>query len=444
VNNTPVTSSEFSAAFCLPESVRTVAVAVSGGPDSIALLLLLQPWARARNITLHAITVDHRLRADSAPECEQVARWCEALGVAHTTLRWQHNGIGSAIMQQARDARYRLMLEWCRAQRIAHLFTAHHQGDQIETFLFRLLRGSGMDGLSAILPVSDRSGIFLHRPLLSFPKSRLLATLVKHGHPHLTDPTNSNPRFTRNALRLTLGHLDETTEARVSCLTAFFMRFRNVLENKINESLDACFTIHAAGYGELCPLLFLQQPPEIQWRMAQHICLLASGDASPIRSPKIMRLAEGLCHLSPGKKILLHGVVFHFIARHKTWLVYREQKKLAVAKNISPAPVLWDGRFSVSVNLHGYVIAALGMHAKKFAGPLVKAGIPKPVWPTLPAIFHLEQCVAIPHIHWTDNAHDTLVAQLQFIPAKLLASERDWVMNQENNNSIGRVRACQI
>ena len=151
---------------CIPQDDKKIAIALSGGSDSMALLLLL----KTQNIPLHALTVDHHLRPESASEAAQVAAWCNALGVPHTTLHWQHEKIESGLPEKARDARYALMFDWCREHHIQHLFTAHHLDDQIETMLFRLTRGSGLVGLSGMLPLTQRDGIFLHRPLLAFPK----------------------------------------------------------------------------------------------------------------------------------------------------------------------------------------------------------------------------------------------------------------------------------
>src|SRR5690606_28898682 len=124
--------------------------------DSMALALLLAHWAGGRNVTLHALTVDHDLRDASVDEALQVERWMNAAGIPHTTLRWEdgraYRARPGSAQEAARDARYELMLNWCAENGASHLFLAHHADDQAETFLMRLARGSGVDGLAAMAP----------------------------------------------------------------------------------------------------------------------------------------------------------------------------------------------------------------------------------------------------------------------------------------------------
>lgn len=402
----------------------------------MALLLLL----RQGGVHVHALTVDHGLRRESADEAAQVAQWCNALAIPHSILVWKHDRIDRAIQQQARDARYRLMLDWCHAHSVRYLLTAHHLDDQIETFMFRLLRESRVDGLASIQPVSQRESIFLCRPLLAFPKSRLEATVVACAHPWIEDPSNANYSFTRVALRGQLEGLDDATKARISQLTIFFHKFRNHLENKLSKSINLVSTFHPAGYAIIDQCRFLEQPEELRFRIAQHFCMLISGDATPLRTPKIARLAEALANPARHSKMTLHGVVFQYQAAQQNWLVMREKKHIAGACHLSFAPQRWDGRFLVSgsaPNPAAYKVGALGNHAHAFSKLLSQSAIPKMVWPTLPAFFHLEECVAVPHIQWRSERSHTNEWKAVFIPAKSLAESCSYAMNQEENLSEG-------
>src|SRR5689334_5885658 len=130
------------------------AIAVSGGGDSVALMHLLAAWARRRKRQAPAIvTVDHGLRAGSAGDARKVARWAKAAGLKPHALRWEGPHPNSDVEAQARQARYRLMGEWTRAHDITALYIAHTLDDQAETFLLRLIRGSGLDGLAAMRTV---------------------------------------------------------------------------------------------------------------------------------------------------------------------------------------------------------------------------------------------------------------------------------------------------
>jgi tRNA(Ile)-lysidine synthase len=177
-----LTSDEFSALLAerFPSALKDLvfAVAVSGGPDSMTLAKLLSSWATQNNKTIHALTVDHGLRAESADEAAQVAAWLKNWpNTRHSVLKWEGDKPQNRIQEEARNARYRLMTDYCAGQGISSLFLAHHQDDQAETFLLRLAMGSGLDGLAAMRAVHKTgAGLILLRPFLTLPKERLLAT----------------------------------------------------------------------------------------------------------------------------------------------------------------------------------------------------------------------------------------------------------------------------
>ncbi len=174
-----------------------IGVAVSGGPDSLALLLL----AHAANPgAIEAATVDHGLRAESAAEAGFVARSCAPLGVPHTTLR-PETPIDGNLQSAARRARYRLLDGWRKARGLAWVLTAHHADDQAETLLMRLNRGSGIRGLSGVRAVNGR----VARPLLGWRRSELAAIVASAGLTPIEDPSNVDPRFDRARLRAALG-----------------------------------------------------------------------------------------------------------------------------------------------------------------------------------------------------------------------------------------------
>ena len=164
-----------------------VAVAVSGGPDSMALLVLAADEAQRSGRVLHALTVDHGLRADAGAEARQVGRWAQALGVPHTVLTHTGDAPRASVQAAARGIRYRLMADWCAAHDMAALLVAHTREDQAETFLLRLARGSGVDGLSAMATDTTRNGMRLLRPLLDVREMRCAPCSQTRGRP--TSPT---------------------------------------------------------------------------------------------------------------------------------------------------------------------------------------------------------------------------------------------------------------
>lgn len=188
-----------------------VVLAVSGGPDSTALLVLAAAWraGRAAGPRLCVATVDHGLRPEAAREARAVAALCARLGLPHHTRHWQGAKPDRGVQAAARTARYGLLAELARAVGATALVTAHTLDDQAETVLFRLARGSGLSGLRAMAAVSQREGLALLRPFLTVPKARLVATVEAAGVPFVRDPANCDPRYTRARLRLLAPRLAE-------------------------------------------------------------------------------------------------------------------------------------------------------------------------------------------------------------------------------------------
>src|SRR5690625_1527427 len=185
-----------------------IACAVSGGADSLALLQLAVAWAAARDGEVIALTVDHGHRPEAADEARYVARAAERLGARHRTLVWRDAPPAGAIQAAARDARLRLLTDACREAGCLHLLLAHHQNDQLETFLLRLSRKSDLDGLAGMPPPRRFGGLRLLRPLRGGQKSRLEATLIAAGLDWIEDPSNRDLRHEPARLRHLLRHAE--------------------------------------------------------------------------------------------------------------------------------------------------------------------------------------------------------------------------------------------
>ncbi|OYW63439.1 MAG: tRNA lysidine(34) synthetase TilS, partial [Bosea sp. 12-68-7] len=194
----PVGAREAAALFSDLAAERSLLVAVSGGPDSVALLALLADWSREPGRPcLAAATVDHGLRPDSAAEAQGVAALCARLGVTHRTLRWEGDKPRGRLQERARAARYALLAAEAENAGRAVVVTAHTLDDQAETLLMRMARGSGPSGLAGMRGRVVRDGTVLARPLLGVPKTRLIATAQARGLPVIEDPSNGDPRFAR-------------------------------------------------------------------------------------------------------------------------------------------------------------------------------------------------------------------------------------------------------
>lgn len=191
-----------------------VAVGVSGGGDSMALLHMVSQWAmqQGRQMTVHALTVDHGLRPESRAEAEQIGEWVKSWPcVKHHILQWDHaNGKPqSSVMESARAARYALMNDYCRANHIQTLCIAHHADDQIETFLFRLAKGSGLDGLSGMDENVFFNDLRLYRPLLKQTHADLIHYCQANDIRWVEDPSNHNVSYARPRLRKTRAILEK-------------------------------------------------------------------------------------------------------------------------------------------------------------------------------------------------------------------------------------------
>ncbi len=189
---------------------KAILLAVSGGPDSVALMLMAADWAKSGDAPpVHVATVDHGLRPESRHEAEQVALWAKAQGLPHRVLVWDGEKPKSRIQERARDARYGLLCAYAAEIGADCLVTAHHADDQAETILFRLLRGSGLKGLAGMAFATPRGGLTHMRPLLAWTKDDLIALCRDRKHIFFDDPSNRNPAYARARLRRISGVLAE-------------------------------------------------------------------------------------------------------------------------------------------------------------------------------------------------------------------------------------------
>ena len=460
------------------ESAPTLAVAVSGGADSMALLLMAHEWAQKKGGKAIALTVDHGLRPESAQETTQVRDWCEKRRIEHHILKWHPPSLSSAIQAQARDARYQLLTEWCKKHHVLHLLTAHHQDDQAETLFFRLARGSGLDGLAAMAAVSYMHGIRLVRPLLGIPKSALEALLTAETQPWINDPSNHNPRYTRNRIREQLQaapHYDALSE-RAANLAARFGDIRNMLENHAAARLAQVFSIFPEGYGIIHYEPFLELAPDYALRALSAIVMTLSGESYPPRSEKLQRLYEevipspaggglgwelacsGVTEYPPpnllptgggGYRRTFNGLLFIPRIQKKCILVCREPKAIAPPTLLPPdTTTLWDKRFQVAWSggndtIH---VRALGRDGVKIVIPtkaknktfraadaahwiLAFAGMTEAL-AALPSFWRLEELIAVPHIQHHNPDYWKIGCSARFIPAKPLAATAFFSMNR--------------
>jgi tRNA(Ile)-lysidine synthase len=301
---------ELSALFRGLDDLPGFVVAVSGGPDSTALLLLAARWAKRlkKPPRLLAVTIDHGLRAEAKAEAVAVKRLARQLKVPHRTLRWRGVKPASGLQEAARTARYGLLAQAAARAGLAHVLTAHTLDDQAETVLFRLARGSGLTGLAGMAPVSLLPGeqddrIFLVRPLLGVPKSRLIATLRAARIASSEDPSNSDPRFTRARLRGVMPALaSEGLDAHgLSRLAARMRRAEATLEFAVAAAHAALAPPPWPDRGPIAfeRTRFADLPAEVALRLLGR-AIAHAGDEGPVELGKLEALYEAL-RQTPGR-----------------------------------------------------------------------------------------------------------------------------------------------
>jgi tRNA(Ile)-lysidine synthase len=271
---------------------RAVLLAVSGGPDSTALLFLAAGQAkRAGRPLLFAATVDHGLRPESADEAALVGGLAAKLGVAHATLKWEGVKPATRLQERAREARYALLIAHAKAIGAEALVTAHHLDDQAETVLMRLARGSGVAGLAGIPAESEREGVKILRPLLDVTKAELIAVCEDAGLGYISDPSNENVRFARVRLRKILAGegLNASTLARLA------RRAEQVEAALVSQTAAAEARLGLIATGACEASLLLAEPTEIVQRLlTAAIARVGERDASRVGLEKIEALAAGL------------------------------------------------------------------------------------------------------------------------------------------------------
>jgi tRNA(Ile)-lysidine synthase len=295
----PVSVAEARTLFTDLTEVSALILAVSGGPDSTALMLLGARWRdslKRKAPNLIAVTVDHGLRPEAKKEAKAVAALAARLGIAHRTLRWTGKKSATGLQQAARAARYALLAKAAREAGATHVLTAHTRDDQAETVLIRLSRGSGLTGLAAmsrIAPVPGEAGVTLLRPLLDFPKARLVATLRAAGIAFADDPSNADPRFTRARLRGLMPALaaEGLDAVRLAQLSRRLRRAEAAIEAAVAEA-EARLT-PASGTAGYAAAGFAALPDEVGLRLLGR-AIGRVGDEGPVELGKLEALKSAL------------------------------------------------------------------------------------------------------------------------------------------------------
>jgi tRNA(Ile)-lysidine synthase len=362
-----------------------LAVGVSGGADSLALALLSDRWARERGGQITALTVDHRLRAESADEARQVAAWLAARGIAHRILAWDGPHPRRGLPAAARAARYRLLEAWCAGAGVLHLLVAHHRNDQAETLLLRLARGSGLFGLAGMPALAEHAGCRLLRPLLSVGRARLVATLQAAGQTWIEDPSNRDPRYARARLRQALAAFPEPglDAQRLADTAARLARSRMAVEASVARLLACAAMVHPAGFVRLDAAAWRSATEETGLRALAAVIGMVGGAEYPPRSQQVAALYRAIGEGLHGGRTL-GGC--RILPRRGGLLICREP--VALAADVAAPPggtTSWDGRFRLRLPAAAPAGMRLGARGLVSAGRS-EAKIPAAARPGLPVL----------------------------------------------------------
>lgn len=345
----PVESDAF-AALMEPLNVKgaRLAVAVSGGPDSMALAWCLKRWATAHNRAVTALIVDHQLRPESGEEAATVRERLETLGIETVLLRWEHEPVVSRMHVEARKARYDLLLEACRQRGIADLFLAHQREDQAETILMRFAKGSGIDGLAGMAHVTVRDGVRLLRPFLGTSKERLIATCAAAGLVAVADPSNEKTLYARGRLRQVMPLLADEgmTVDRLLDLGERAREARAALNDAAGKLLRVAVRMDQAGVLAV-DLEHLRAAPRAIVLRVLGACMQSMHKAAyPPERSSLLSLLEGLVSDAPMGARTLHGC--RVGKGDRTATLIREYGAIADVQPIAAGKtVVWDGRWEV-------------------------------------------------------------------------------------------------
>ncbi|MCX7685222.1 MAG: tRNA lysidine(34) synthetase TilS [Acetobacteraceae bacterium] len=370
-----------------------IAAAVSGGPDSLALVLLAHSWARARGGDVLALIADHGLRPESGREAEAVAAVLAARGIAARVLRLAVPP-GARLQERARAARLAALAEAAAEEGRPWLLLGHQRSDQAETVAFRAARGSGAEGLAGIPPLRREGRVLLCRPLLDVPRPALEAVCAAAGLLPVRDPSNRDARFARARLRAALGPVEEAALAAAAAAAAA-RRARQ--EAAMAARLAAAVDWHPAGAARL-DRAALGQDAVARAALARLVAAV-SGTALPPPPAAVARL------LAAGGGSLA-GTLWR-----GRWL-FREAALCA-----APVParhgVLWDGRWRLEGP--GDPSAEIGALGPAPALRPLARGLPAAALAALPAVRRGGMLVAVPALAWPDPAVSARFA-LRFSP----------------------------
>ncbi len=368
-----------------------IGVAVSGGSDSTALLHLMNRWANDTGVPIKAVTVDHGLRAAAADEACTVADMCRDMGIEHSIVRWSEWDRKGNLQDQARRARYWLIRKWAMGRGIGSIVLGHTLDDQAETFLMRLARGSGVDGLSGMAMCRHDEGLVWLRPVLTLRRQQLRQYLQCHGIGWIEDPSNEDEQFDRVRFRKAMTILNEFgLDVERLAGTARDLQFaRHALEIQTAEAASQMASIENFDI-VLETGKFVARPQEIRSRLLSHaLRWLSSAEYRPRRSA-LNGVEQAIV---AGRTSTLHGCLI--TANKDEIRITREHQ--AVKDTVCPTDAVWDNRWHlIGPHETGLELRALGATGLAECPDWRETGMPRTSLLATPAVWRKDSLIAAP------------------------------------------------
>lgn len=401
-----------------------VALAVSGGGDSTALMVLARDWAKRQHLAPHLVvlTVDHGLRTDSRQGAEWVAQRATALGLECHMLTWRDPPHG-ASQALAREARYDLLTNFAREHCIEAVVTAHTRDDVAETFLMRLARGSGIDGLAAMQPESAWNGVLLLRPLLGVTRDQLRAELRARGVDWLEDPSNADPHFERVRIRTVLPVLAGLgiAPAQIAESAMRLRRARDAIDAAAAHFIARHVTSDPGGYLWADSTALNQLPEEVAISALKQTLRAVGGQPRAPRLRKLEMLAGQLRHVSR-VAMTLGGCMLARSGPDKALMICREPGRLRAAPVdlLSGQSAVWDRRFRICagrLRAGAVTVDALGEANLAALPDVVRREHPRAALVTLPALYDGGACLGVPIAGYAlaDQHSDAAACRAEFL-----------------------------
>lgn len=366
-----------------------LAVAVSGGSDSLALILLAQEWARKKEGTVLGLTVDHGLRSHSREEAETVGLWLQKDGISHEILPWEGPKPETRLQERARKARYALLNQACVRHGILHLLMAHTLEDQQETILMRGLKGSGALGLAGISTVTYHAFGRLLRPLLTTRRETLQAYLRLRKQPWVTDPSNENLKFLRVQLRQDRKNNPSLEEIQ------FLGHHRCRLEETLISHIEERVSLSPFGYVSFSEAWWISLASRDRMLLLSRMLQTVSGADYP---PRTLTLSRTLERLKEDASFTAAGCLF--LKKKGKILILREPRAALTSASLGDRTP-WDGRFRIFAPQRGTLetIGEAGwLRLLKKDLALKKCPVPYAAKISLPVLVDKEEMIALPEL----------------------------------------------